>query len=121
VLHPRYKTLYFQQQKWPDSWIDTAIMLLRKHWGKNYKPTKEEGLTISEATETSYFMDLEFFGVLEGTDELDEYLALPAHPSISDHLQHWEAQKLGGSHLAWMALDFLSVPSIYSNVFDELY
>ncbi|KAF8574540.1 hypothetical protein K439DRAFT_1307735, partial [Ramaria rubella] len=27
-------------------------------------------------------------------DELDEYLALPAHPSILDPLQHWEVQSL---------------------------
>ncbi|KAF8580643.1 hypothetical protein K439DRAFT_1619657 [Ramaria rubella] len=86
ILHPRYKTLYFQWQKWPDSWIDTAIMLLHEHWEKNYKPTKEEKLTISEvqATETSYFTDFDSFSVLEGTDELDKYLALPAHPSVSD-------------------------------------
>ncbi|KAF8584117.1 hypothetical protein K439DRAFT_1298393, partial [Ramaria rubella] len=25
VLHPRYKTIYFQRQKWPDSWVDTAV------------------------------------------------------------------------------------------------
>ncbi|KAF8586736.1 hypothetical protein K439DRAFT_1340205, partial [Ramaria rubella] len=30
--------LYFQCQKWPDSWIDTAITLVCKQWERNYKP-----------------------------------------------------------------------------------
>ncbi|KAF8589538.1 hypothetical protein K439DRAFT_1332727, partial [Ramaria rubella] len=108
-LHPRYKTLYFQRQKWPDSWIDTAVKLLHQQWEKHYKPAGTESLTTSEAT-VSYFTALDSFGVLKGTDELDEYLALPAHLSISDPLQHWEVQKLGGSRLAQMALDYLSIP-----------
>ncbi|KAF8576549.1 hypothetical protein K439DRAFT_1366877 [Ramaria rubella] len=28
--HPHYKTLYFQQQKWPDSWVDTVIKLVQE-------------------------------------------------------------------------------------------
>ncbi|KAF8590423.1 hypothetical protein K439DRAFT_1329588 [Ramaria rubella] len=34
VLHPSYKTIYFQCQKWPDSWVDTAVSLVCKEWGK---------------------------------------------------------------------------------------
>ncbi|KAF8579152.1 hypothetical protein K439DRAFT_1239162, partial [Ramaria rubella] len=37
ILHPRYKTLYFQWQKWPDSWVDTAIKLVHDQWETNYK------------------------------------------------------------------------------------
>ncbi|KAF8592424.1 hypothetical protein K439DRAFT_1317722, partial [Ramaria rubella] len=37
ILHPRYKTLYFQCQKCPDSWIDTATKLLREQWDRHYK------------------------------------------------------------------------------------
>ncbi|KAF8578547.1 hypothetical protein K439DRAFT_1304552, partial [Ramaria rubella] len=37
VLYPRYKTIYFQHQKWPDSWVDTAVSLVCKEWEKNYK------------------------------------------------------------------------------------
>ncbi|KAF8585589.1 hypothetical protein K439DRAFT_1343206, partial [Ramaria rubella] len=37
-LHPWYKTLYFQRQKWPESWIDTAVSLVREQWEKHYRP-----------------------------------------------------------------------------------
>ncbi|KAF8583673.1 hypothetical protein K439DRAFT_1254514, partial [Ramaria rubella] len=38
ILHPRYKKLYFQHQKWPDSWIDTSVSFLQEQWDKYYKP-----------------------------------------------------------------------------------
>ncbi|KAF8585289.1 hypothetical protein K439DRAFT_1646652 [Ramaria rubella] len=79
LLHLHYKTLYFQRQKWPESWIDTAVKLLWDQWEQNYKPTRCESSNPS--------------GV------------------ILDPLTHWEAQKAGGSHLARMALDFLSIPA----------
>ncbi|KAF8572879.1 hypothetical protein K439DRAFT_1354379, partial [Ramaria rubella] len=31
-----YKTLYFQCQKWPESWIDTAVSLVHEQWEKHY-------------------------------------------------------------------------------------
>ncbi|KAF8581490.1 hypothetical protein K439DRAFT_1353831, partial [Ramaria rubella] len=109
-LHPHYKTLYFQRQKWPESWIDTTDKLLQDQWEQNYKPTWHESSNPSEVPKQGYFAELDTFSVLEGTDELDEYLGLPAQPLVSDPLTHWEAQKAGGSHLARMALDFLSIP-----------
>ncbi|KAF8574541.1 hypothetical protein K439DRAFT_1372140, partial [Ramaria rubella] len=48
ILHPHYKTLYFQQQKWPDLWIDTTVKLLCEQWEKHYKPARTESLTTSE-------------------------------------------------------------------------
>ncbi|KAF8587906.1 hypothetical protein K439DRAFT_1317452, partial [Ramaria rubella] len=103
------KTIYFQCQKWPDSWVDTAVSLVRKEWEKNYKQAGEDQPSLPEDN-TGYFANLDTFGALEGIDELDEYLGLPAQPSILDPLQFWEAQRITGSRLARMALDFLSIP-----------
>ncbi|KAF8578866.1 hypothetical protein K439DRAFT_1316404, partial [Ramaria rubella] len=112
-LHPRYKTLYFQCQKWPDSWIETSVSLLQEQWDKYYKPksiAQPADKEVSTVTETGYFADLDHFGMPEGADKLDKYLSLPAQPSVSDPLQHWEAQRTSGSTLAHMAVDFLSIP-----------
>ncbi|KAF8583746.1 hypothetical protein K439DRAFT_1308281, partial [Ramaria rubella] len=109
-LHPRYKTLYFQCQKWPESWIDTAMSLVREQWEKHYRPQGGTRDPLKEPLCSSYFADLDTFSASEGVDELDEYLGLPAQPSIADPLMHWETQRQGGSYLAKMALDFLSVP-----------
>ncbi|KAF8591459.1 hypothetical protein K439DRAFT_1326658, partial [Ramaria rubella] len=48
VLHLRYKTIYFQCQKWPDSWVDTAVSLVREEWEKNYKQAGEDQLSLPE-------------------------------------------------------------------------
>ncbi|KAF8576302.1 hypothetical protein K439DRAFT_1313397, partial [Ramaria rubella] len=109
-LHPRYKTIYFQRQKWPDFWIDTSVSLARKQWEKSYKQASGEKISKPETENSGYFAELDTFEVLEGTDELDGYLGLPAQPLVTDPLQHWEAQQVSGSHLAQMALDFLSMP-----------
>ncbi|KAF8578273.1 hypothetical protein K439DRAFT_1362533, partial [Ramaria rubella] len=50
ILHPRYKTFYFQWQKWPDLWIDTAVKLLHQQWEKHYKPAGTKSLTTSEVS-----------------------------------------------------------------------
>ena len=42
VLHPAYKTAYFERQKWPEEWIKTAITLMREHYNMYYKPTDVE-------------------------------------------------------------------------------
>ena len=39
VLHPRYKSTYFQKAGWPREWIQTAEDLLQKEWETNYKPS----------------------------------------------------------------------------------
>jgi hypothetical protein len=37
VLHPRYKSTYFQKAGWPCEWIQTAEDILQKEWENNYK------------------------------------------------------------------------------------
>jgi hypothetical protein len=39
VLHPRYKSTYFQKAGWPREWIRMAEDILRKEWETNYKPS----------------------------------------------------------------------------------
>ncbi|KAF8574184.1 hypothetical protein K439DRAFT_1373096 [Ramaria rubella] len=48
VLHPRYKTIYFQCQKWPDSWVDTAVSLVCEEWEKNYKQARGDQPSLPE-------------------------------------------------------------------------
>ncbi|KAF8581011.1 hypothetical protein K439DRAFT_1355395 [Ramaria rubella] len=57
VLHPCDKTLYFQRQKWPESWIDTAVKLLRDQWEQNYKPTWCESSNPSQVSDLSACLD----------------------------------------------------------------
>ncbi|KAF8573357.1 hypothetical protein K439DRAFT_1375567, partial [Ramaria rubella] len=54
-LHPRYKTLYFQRQKWPESWIDTTVSLVHEKWEHHYKP--QSGLHTA-VTKVCIFSDL---------------------------------------------------------------
>ena len=36
VLHPKYKTVYFQKHGWPDTWIDEAVTLAREIYLESY-------------------------------------------------------------------------------------
>ncbi|KAF8592211.1 hypothetical protein K439DRAFT_1610612 [Ramaria rubella] len=103
-------TLYFQCQKWPESWVDTAVSLVREQWEHHYKPQNGLHTTVTKPTVPGYFAELDSFGVLDGIDELDKYLGLPAQPLVATPLQHWETQCQGGSQLAHMALDYLLIP-----------
>ncbi|KAF8591457.1 hypothetical protein K439DRAFT_1327204, partial [Ramaria rubella] len=48
ILHPRYKTLYFQCQKWPESWIDTTVSLVCEQWEHHYKPQSGSHTTVTK-------------------------------------------------------------------------
>ncbi|KAH8106487.1 hypothetical protein DFH11DRAFT_1518196, partial [Phellopilus nigrolimitatus] len=41
VLHPGYKTIYFEKQGWPSEWIETAKQVLKDEWDDNYRPVEE--------------------------------------------------------------------------------
>lgn len=47
VLHPRYKTTWFEKMKWEREWIDTAVELLKTTYDDYYKPT----VTVLDAPE----------------------------------------------------------------------
>lgn len=38
LLHPRYKSVYFEKKNWCLLWVDTALELLRDQWNLHYKP-----------------------------------------------------------------------------------
>lgn len=42
VLHPRYKTKYFEIERWEREWIQTAKDLLSEQWDNVYKDTSTE-------------------------------------------------------------------------------
>ncbi|KAF8580009.1 hypothetical protein K439DRAFT_1358187, partial [Ramaria rubella] len=50
-----YKTLYFLCEKWPESWIDTAISLVHEQWEHHYKPQSGSHTTV---TKVCIFSDL---------------------------------------------------------------
>ena len=38
VLHPAFKTQYFDQHHWPDEWVEEALRLCREEWKESYRP-----------------------------------------------------------------------------------
>ncbi len=40
-MHPRYKLAYFRSEGWLQSWIDTALDIIRREW-EHYKPSSSE-------------------------------------------------------------------------------
>lgn len=37
VLHPRYKTTYFENENWEKEWIETAKDILTEQWETHYR------------------------------------------------------------------------------------
>ncbi|RPD52700.1 hypothetical protein L226DRAFT_474024 [Lentinus tigrinus ALCF2SS1-7] len=109
VLHPRYKSAYFKRQKWPQSWIDTAISLLREEW-QWYKPAPKPTAASGGASGEVRCSSLYHEHSSSGIDALEEYLISPPLPSVTNPILHWHS--LDGEHnpLARMALDILSTP-----------
>ncbi|KAI0686340.1 hypothetical protein C8T65DRAFT_554460, partial [Cerioporus squamosus] len=109
-LHPRYKIAYFKRQQWPQSWIDTAIALLRKEWA-HYKPTPNAAPAADQLSQgRSLFASLDQDHSSSGADALEEYLISPPIPSILDPIKHWHSLDPERDPLARMALDILSIP-----------
>ncbi|KLO09608.1 hypothetical protein SCHPADRAFT_833804, partial [Schizopora paradoxa] len=46
MLHPRYKTSYFEQEKWEKEWVDTAKDILMNQWETYYKSAEEQGTAV---------------------------------------------------------------------------
>ncbi|THV04443.1 hypothetical protein K435DRAFT_638817, partial [Dendrothele bispora CBS 962.96] len=38
VMHPSYKTTYFETAGWPAEWVTAAKQTLINHWKAYYKP-----------------------------------------------------------------------------------
>ncbi|KAF9013826.1 hypothetical protein BDZ89DRAFT_963015, partial [Hymenopellis radicata] len=39
VMHPDYKTKYFEEHGWEPAWVTTAVKMARDVWTTYYKPT----------------------------------------------------------------------------------
>ena len=59
---------------------------------------------------TSYFSEIEAFGLDSDADELEEYLAAPPSLHVPDPFVYWSGWHEGGSALAGMVFDYMSVP-----------
>jgi len=128
VLHPRYKSSYFQKAGWPRDWIRTAEDLLRKEYDKNYKLEASEmpkntstavRATFIQAnnflifcqnlpTKNKYFEEFDF-NASSSAHPADEWLNSPPIAG-ADGLQYWGA--MAGHRLQRMALNFLSAPGM---------
>jgi hypothetical protein len=124
---------YFHKAGWPRKWISTAEDALCKEWVLNYKPdipTTNTKTTVSNmfankrtdyisctgvfndsSSRNKYFEMFDAFNVSATTgDALDEWLATPPIPNITNPLGYWCAMAASGHPLVPMAKDFLSVP-----------
>ncbi|RPD69462.1 hypothetical protein L226DRAFT_431647, partial [Lentinus tigrinus ALCF2SS1-7] len=110
-LHPRYKTAYLKKQCWPQSWIDTAIALLREEW-QRYKPVPTSTPVSGAPAKKGLFAALEEDFSSGGLDALEEYLISPPISSVDDPIRHWKSLETDRYPLACMALDILSVPGM---------
>lgn len=54
VLHPQYKTAYFEDEGWEREWIDEATDIITQQWDKYYKDTSEP-VHQPAAQEVSYY------------------------------------------------------------------
>lgn len=63
VLHPRYKSTYFQKAGWPQEWIQTAEDILRKEWKVNYKLSTSEPVQDSAVSLNVYYLMLYLMNV----------------------------------------------------------
>ena len=45
VLHPAYKTRYFEKHGWPQDWRNEAVELVRREWATRYRPSPNDAQT----------------------------------------------------------------------------
>ncbi|OJT02035.1 hypothetical protein TRAPUB_7505, partial [Trametes pubescens] len=141
ILHPQHKVQYFRDEGWPEEWVQTAIDLVREEWNTFYKPKNAPALIVPPAAAAAadkgkgkgkasssggrrsaqgaaqlptaaMFKSISRHGKPSQLDALEVYLQAPPQPDIEDPLAYWNVVlKTGNTHLAQMALDFLSIPS----------
>ncbi|KAI1787695.1 hypothetical protein LXA43DRAFT_1064176 [Ganoderma leucocontextum] len=129
---------YFVRTKWPRSWVEEALCLLRVEWNDRYQNTvaissQESSAdgnqdpnggpshraaavsgTHTAATCAARDMLTSITGAdeLEQEDALEEYLEVPIRTTQTDPLKFWNNTRINGTAhpaLAQMALDILSI------------
>jgi hypothetical protein len=136
VLHPQFKTYYFNFHKWPPEWVEEALSLTRNIWLTNYKPkpvskSRPPPAPVpapsiagahSKKSRVDFTIILDYGpSVKQGPDALEDYLKDMPLPKETDPIGYWLKQRKAGEAmdnpskmaLAQMALDYLSVPGMF--------
>ena len=116
VLHPGMKLEYFRNQRWEEEWIEEAGNLVREEYHAKY----EKEITSEPVRETSTAGFLSFGDLSVATrpraSEIQAYLSLPVE-AVKDPLEWWANNKHVYPNLHRMALDYLSIPGLFSSRF----
>ncbi len=140
-MHPRHKLQYFRDANWDDEWIATATSIIRDEFERAYAdlPIKEVEVaaTIVRVTCLSLrkLIEYNFFQITTSIkrnvfddlpslsapvtsklkDELQQYLECPVEDA-KDVLLWWIKNRAVYPRLSQMALDYLSIPGMCSNL-----
>ncbi|GLB40081.1 hypothetical protein LshimejAT787_0705910 [Lyophyllum shimeji] len=139
VLHPCHKLHYFEQAGWKEDWITTARLLVREEFESSYANRTTDDSKNGEADANSSESDMEMvppaakdktsktasqnmfddlFAITPSAskprvDELALYLSTEPE-NVSDALKWWHEKRLTYPRLSRMALDYLSIPGLWS-------
>ncbi|KIM88425.1 hypothetical protein PILCRDRAFT_95596 [Piloderma croceum F 1598] len=112
LLHPCYKSTYFQKAGWPCKWIRMAEDILRKEWETNYKPSMSD-LVQEAVPSVTKNNDFDSFNASSTANPVDEWLS-SSPVAGTDSLQWWTAMPTHPLHR--MAMNFLSIPATSTDV-----
>ena len=148
VLHPKYKTHYWKRVGWEDKWIETGIQCGRDVWEASYAPrqaTAAPQAVVPKVCTTfavtlvntychhhdqakagvkarSLFETFEATTTSQPTSQFDDWVSSPPI-HCSDPIVYWTAELNSPNakykELARMALDYLSIPGMYSPACDS--
>ncbi|QRW08774.1 DNA polymerase [Ceratobasidium sp. AG-Ba] len=131
LLHPGMRSAYLRLAKWPEKWIEAAILLAIKIYESCYKPALDSTATATSSA-TSQFGYSTFAAHLFGTDVVEQNVALcpvrefvngsmirptrdaNGNPVLCNPVQWWYSQRVAGNEmegLTQMALDVLTTPA----------
>jgi len=129
VLHPALKKNYFKKLKWPNSWRDKALQLLRKTWRTKYRIVIQSSGDDEQATVATgspvrnRYSDTLFNAAYTGDedenedidDELERYLDMPVvklkdRTATFNPLWWWYQNEERYPRLSRMARDYHSIP-----------
>lgn len=119
ALNPHYKLQYFAHQDWPTAWVNTVKDITQKVYREDYPRVPTANLPTSPkrplAPSGDWPLLLQTPKVTshEERDELTAFWASPCELPETDPLQFWIGASISqpDSHLAQMAIDYLSAPA----------
>ena len=147
VLHPRHKLSYFKMAGWEQEWIETAKELVRDAFELSYKqedardqdePPVAKSITgtkvrtrwcevipcvtgrFQSSAPPNMFDSLPSLSApkrYELRDELGRYLSTDPE-AVNDVLMWWHGRRAMYPYLSRMALDYLTIPGMFSHSFN---